>query len=109
MAPAAAPKKPFALYTLIAMHDPSSTLGECPATPAASINRTAAIHRCSRPYSNSRGTDAWGHHGPCDRPRPQHDTGPYDAPDGVGNVLAIHNGTGVFSACGHESNYQQRR
>ncbi len=36
---------------------------------ADSINRTATIHRCSRPHSNTRGTDAWGHHGSRDQPR----------------------------------------
>src|SRR5258708_16098761 len=77
--------------------------------PAHSINRTATIHRCPRPYSNTRGTDAGGHHGSRDRPRPQHHAGPYDAPDRIRNVLAVHYGTGLFSACGHEPSYQQSR
>jgi hypothetical protein len=77
--------------------------------PANSINRTATIHRCSRPYSNTSGTNAGGHHGAHNRPWPQHDAGPYDAPDRILNVLAVHHGTGLFSACGHEPSYQQRR
>jgi hypothetical protein len=39
--------------------------------PADAIDRTTAIHRRSRPYHGSR-----------NRPRPQHDAGPYDAADG---------------------------
>jgi hypothetical protein len=77
--------------------------------PADSINRAATIHRCSTPYPNTRGTDAGGHHGSRDRPRPQHDAGPYDASGRILNVLAVHYGTGLFSACGHEPGYQQRR
>jgi hypothetical protein len=61
------------------------------------------------PYSNTTGTDARGYHGSRDRPRPQHDAGPYDAPDGIRNVLAVHYGTGLFGAYGHEPSYQQRR
>jgi hypothetical protein len=77
--------------------------------PADAIDRAATIHRCSRPYSNTNGTDAGGHHGSRDRPRSQHDSGPYDAPDRIRHVLAVHHGTGRFSACGHEPSYQQRR
>src|SRR5258708_3776977 len=44
-----------------------------------------------------------------DLPRPQHHAGPYDAPDRIRNVLAVHYGTGLFSACGHEPSYQQSR
>lgn len=77
--------------------------------PADSINRAATIHRCSRTYSNTTGTDARGHHGSRDRPRPQHDAGPYDTPHGIRNVLAVHYGAGLFGACGHEPSYQQRR
>jgi hypothetical protein len=88
---------------------PSSTLGTGLSAPADSINRTATIHRCSTPYANTRGTDAGGHDGSRDRPRPQHDAGPYDAPDRIRNVLAVHYGTGLFSVCGHESSYQHRR
>lgn len=43
------------------------------------------------------------------RPRPQHDAGPYDAPGGIVNVLAVHYGsTGLFCAYGYEPNDQQR-
>ena len=82
---------------------------DCLSAPADSIDRAATIHRCSWPYSNSRGTDAGGHHGSRDGPRPQHDAGPYDASDRIGNVLAVHYGTGLFTACGHEPSDQQRR
>jgi hypothetical protein len=77
--------------------------------PAFSIDWTAAIHRCSRPHSNTGGADAGGHHGSRDRPRPQHDAGPCDAPDRVLDVLAVDHGTGLFSARGNEPGYQQRR
>jgi hypothetical protein len=77
--------------------------------PADSINRTATIHRCSGPHSNTRGTDAGGHHGSRDRPRPQHNAGSCDAADGILNVLAVHYGIGLFSARGHEPSYQQCR
>jgi hypothetical protein len=60
-------------------------------------------------HSNTTGSDAGGHHGSRDRPRPQHDAGPYDAPGRIRNILAVHYGTGLFSACGHEPSYQQRR
>jgi hypothetical protein len=46
----------------------------------------------------------------CDnnRPRPQHNAGPYDATGRIFNVLAVHHGTGLFSACDYESSDQQR-
>jgi hypothetical protein len=81
----------------------------CLSAPADSIDRTAAIHRCATPHANTRGADAGGHYGSRDRPRPQHDAGPYDATRRVRNVLAVHHGTGLFSARGHEPGYQQRR
>ena len=73
--------------------------------PANSINGTATIHRCSCPYSNARGTDAGRYHSSRDRPRPQRDAGPDDAPGRVCNVLAVDHGTGLLSACGHEPGY----
>ena len=73
--------------------------------PADAIDRAATIHRCSRPYSNTNGTDAGRHHGSRDRPRPHHDSGPYDAADGIRNILAVHHRTGLFSARGYEPTY----
>ena len=32
-------------------------------TPAGAIDRSATVHRCSRPHSNTWCTDARGHHG----------------------------------------------
>jgi hypothetical protein len=64
------------------MDDPFLTLGAWPVSACYSINRTATIHRCSTPYSDTRGTDPGGHYGSRDRPRPQYDARPYDAPDG---------------------------
>jgi hypothetical protein len=77
--------------------------------PADAVDRAATVHRCSRPHSNTRGTDARGHHGSRDRPRSQYDAGPYDAPGRIRNVLAVHYGTGLFTARNHETGYQQRR
>jgi hypothetical protein len=74
--------------------------------PADPINRTATIHRCSWPHSDSSGTDAGGHHGSRDWAGPQHDAGPYDAPDRIRNVLAVHHGTGRFSARAYEPRYK---
>jgi hypothetical protein len=79
-----------------------------PSAPADPINRTATIHRCSWPYSDSSGTDAGGHRGSCDRPRHQPDAGSYDATGRITYVLAVDHGTGRFTACDHESGDQQR-
>ena len=76
---------------------------------ADSIDRTAAIHRCSRPHPHTWGAYAGCHHGPRDRPRSQYYTGPDDAPGRIRNILAVNHGTGRFSACSHEPTYQQRR
>jgi hypothetical protein len=76
---------------------------------ADAIDRTAAIHRRSPSHSNARGADAGGHYRSRDRPRPQYDAGPYDATSRILNVLAVHHGTGLFSARGDEAGYQQRR
>jgi hypothetical protein len=40
------------------------------------------------------------------RSRPQHDAGLYDAADRIFNVFTVHNGTGLFSACGYEPSDQ---
>jgi hypothetical protein len=73
---------------------------------ADSIDRTTTIHRSSSPHSDANGTDARGYHRARDRSRPQYDTGPYDASNGIGNILAVDHGIGWFTACGHERSYQ---
>jgi hypothetical protein len=48
----------------------------CPkSAPTDSINQTTTVHRPSWPYSHSSCTDAGGHHGSRDRPRPEHYAG----------------------------------
>lgn len=69
---------------------------EIQSAPTGSIDRTATIHRCAGPDCGSR-----------DRPRPQHDAGPYDATGRIFNILAVDHGTGLFSARSNEPSYQQ--
>jgi hypothetical protein len=61
------------------------------------------VHRTAR-------IDAWSNNGSRDGPRPQHNTGLYDATGRISNVLAVdHRRAGLFSACGYEPSYQQRQ
>lgn len=76
--------------------------------PADSIDRTAAIHRCASPYADSGGPDTGSHHRSRDRPCHQPDAGSNDAAGRITDVLAVHHGTGRFTACDHESCDQQR-
>jgi hypothetical protein len=69
--------------------------------PANAIHRTSTIHRSSRTHGLYRNRSR-------DRPRPQHDAGPYDAADGILDVLAVHHSTGFFGACNYAPSYQQR-
>ena len=73
--------------------------------PADAIDRTATIHRCPTPYSNTRSTDADGR-GSRNRPGPEHDTRPGDAIGGIAYVRTIHHGIGLLGACGYEPSYQ---
>jgi hypothetical protein len=65
-------------------------------TSAGAIDRATAIY--------SSGTD---HRLSRDRPRPQHDTRPYDAAGRIFNILAVYHSTGLFSARGNETSYQE--
>jgi len=67
--------------------------------PADAIDRTATIHRCFG------GID----YASRDWPRHQRDAGSYDAIGRIRNVLTVHHCTGLFSTCGYEPSYQQRR
>lgn len=60
--------------------------------PAARIDGTAAVHRCSRPHSNSWRANARCRNGPSDRPGPQNSTRPDDAPGGIIDISAIDQG-----------------
>ena len=77
--------------------------------PANPIDWSATVHRCSRAHANTHCPDAGGYHGPRDGSCDQDDAGPCNAPDGIRNVLAVHDGTGRFTACCHEPGDQQRR
>jgi hypothetical protein len=79
--------------------------GRPTSAPADAIDRTATIHRCPTPYSNTRSTDADGR-GSRNRPGPEHDTRPDDATGRIAHVRTIHRGIGLLSACGYEPSYQ---
>lgn len=65
-----------------------------------------AIDRTTTIYGGSY--DAWSNYGACDRPWPQHNTGPHDTPDGIVDVLAVHDSSvGILGACGCQTNCQQ--
>jgi len=60
------------------------------------IDRPTSIHGCSRAHRLARG-------GPCNRPWPKYDAGPYNAAGGIADVLAVHDSTGFLGAYGYKS------
>src|SRR5215470_92355 len=69
--------------------------------PANAIDRPTTVHRCSGPYSFTRGCA-------CNRPWAQHHARSHHAIGRIADVGAIHDGTGFLGTRGHEPGCQQR-
>lgn len=67
--------------------------------PTDAVDWTAAVHGCSTPYTYTRSADAGGYDSASHWTRPQNDTWPYDAANGIVHILAVYDGCiGVLGA-----------
>jgi len=74
--------------------------------PTGAIHWAAAISRRPRAHADARRTDAY--RGASDRPRAQHNAGPYDAASRITNVLAVNHGIGRLRTHGNSDKCCQR-